>query len=346
MGYVGKKGAWKMRAWCGLVSARRTSHVVGGVIVQYQRSKRIMTISPAGEMDIAAIPGAQGITDEQFVLDAVLSAYHGWVERHRRDDEQWGRVIETLRARAKEKGDVEKDQRCPGTVGVEVVKAATRSESQQADQAQGGRRCEIDEGLRWKLRSLGEWNMGGELLDMHAEIWADVCPICRIRRGESRSHDWRSCPEGAADVAAVREVREGMEDALAKAEVSVPSLAIVGSCPSCDMSKRMCWMAAHKPPAVALFTQCRFRTVVTEGVAAMMAIGPAMVRDWEEREGGVMDDGDRYGYHAVFKMWKTFAWLGAIDIRDMSTKKFQSKYAQRIGDWRASEGEYIEIIDE
>ena len=66
-----------------------------------------------------------------------------------------------------------------------------------------------------------------------------------------------------------------------------------------------------------------------------------MVRDWEAREGGVMDDGERYGYHALYKMWKTFAWLGAIDIKDMSTKKFQIKYKQRIRDW--DEGWLVEL---
>lgn len=90
-----------MSVWCVLVSAGRTSHGVGGVIVQRKRSKRIMTVLPPGEMDIGAIPGTRGITDEQLVLDAALSTYHGWAERHRRDEEQWGRVIETLRARVK-----------------------------------------------------------------------------------------------------------------------------------------------------------------------------------------------------------------------------------------------------
>ena len=79
-----------------------------------------------------------------------------------------------------------------------------------------------------------------------------------------------------------------MAEALAKTEVSESSLAIAGSC---HMPRRMCWMALEHAPAGPLFEQCRFRTVVTASAPAMLAIGPAMVRDWEAREGGVMDDG-------------------------------------------------------
>jgi hypothetical protein len=62
-----------------------------------------------------------------------------------------------------------------------------------------------------------------------------------------------------------------------------------------------------------------------------------MVPNWEVREGGVVSDGDRYRYHAVPKTRKTFAWLGAIDIRDMSMKEFQIRYP-RIRDWSAGVG--------
>ena len=75
-------------------------------------------------------------------------------------------------------------------------------------------------------------------------------------------------------------VHKGIAEALAKTEVSKSSLAIAGLC---HMPRRMCWMALEYAPAGLLFEQCRFRTVVT-------ASAPAMVRDWEAREGRVMDN--------------------------------------------------------
>ena len=154
-----------------------------------------------------------------------------------------------LRARVNEEAQADKGRQGSEEVNVEVAKVVAESERQRVVQGPDHDRGEMDEDLRWKLRSIGECKMDDKFLNAHAQIWVGVCPICRIRREEGRSHDWRACPENPEDVAAVQAVHKGMAEALAKTEVSESSLAIAGSCPSCHMPRRMCWMALEHAPA-------------------------------------------------------------------------------------------------
>ena len=167
----------------------------------------VMSTSPTEGMGIGDTSGGStDVMDAQSELNVMLGAYQRWTEGQRRQDGQWRRVIEMLRARVNEEAQADKGRQGSEEVNVEVAKVAADSERQRVVQGPDHDRGEMDEDLRWKLRSIGEYKIDDKFLNTHAQIWMGVCPICRIRREEGRSHDWRACPENPEDVAAVQAV--------------------------------------------------------------------------------------------------------------------------------------------
>ena len=316
---------------------------------QARASESANAVASMQERDFRSASGVEDVKDAQLLLGLASERYRQLLEEHRPEEERLERLIARLSAIVE--GPVARPEHVNTAVGENIVelkqqkqgeeqqdeeqgKEQPKVEEQQVIQSPEKLRVEITEDMRKKLRSLGEFDMNDKLLNTHAETWAGICPICRIRRGERREHSWWSCPEGSDDVAAMQKVHDGMSRALRSSQVGKGSVPIKGSCPDCQLPRNMCWMAVvqNVPTGTIFKQQCRFRGVVSTSEAAMLAIEP-IVQRWEEIEGGVMDNGIRYGYYAIYKLWKSFAWLGVVNIKSMSMKKFQVKCSQRIQDW-------------
>lgn len=84
---------------------------------------------------------------------------------------------------------------------------------------------------------------------------------------------------------------------------------------------------------------CAYLAVVTESVAAILGIGPRLVKEWEQREGGprgvqVSGGGGslhrRYGRTGMQQVWQTFGWVGFWDIREVKVDDLRDAYAKRL----------------
>ena len=187
--------------------------------------------------------------------------------------------------------------------------------------------------LQHKQALLEGWVLAEEVWQLQAETWARKCGICRIREGRRVKHDWRGCPAYPQDREMVeqahREVEQGM--------LSVDEEEVLeGRCGGCDMSRTSCWLEVRQR---ADMKGCKYHGVVTESVAAILAIGPDMVRQWEEREGrrrgaGANEvrrfAGQRFGGMAVGRVWRTFGWVGIWDIRGAKVDEVRSGYQRRL----------------
>ena len=162
----------------------------------------------------------------------------------------------------------------------QVEEQASRPENETLEvggqaRSHGGESEEVvaDVMLQHKERILDEVPTTDDVWYWQAELWAKRCKICRIREGVGRRHDWRVCPKYPGDCDVVRKVH--ME-----VKIGTGMLENVGQmngyCKGCNLMKQGCWMQLKDS---AHHTGCRYKGVVTETVAAILANGLAMVRE-------------------------------------------------------------------
>lgn len=205
----------------------------------------------------------------------------------------------------------------------------------------GGEASEVvaDVLLQHKERILDEIATTDAIWDLQAELWAKKCKICRIRTGRGRIHDWRDCERFPEDREAVRKTHEDVGRGMSGVENAGQMGG--GFCGGCKNSKQRCWMRFREPGVKS--GKCKYSTVVTETVAAILAIGPRMVREWEEREGErdskrrgeMVEAGEgrvpqRFGCRAVRRVWQTFGWVGVWDIRGAKVNGLKEGWVERM----------------
>ena len=203
--------------------------------------------------------------------------------------------------------------------------------------------------LQHKQGLLDEWVAAEDVWELQAETWARKCVICRIREGRRVKHDWRECPSYPED-------RERVEKAHQEVEKGILSVdgaeELEGRCGECLQSKTRCWLQIKSGVDKK---GCKQRGVVTESVSGILAIGPDMVREWEEREGrrkgagveGVAAfAGLRYGAIAACRAWRTFGWAGIWDIREAKVDRVREAYHGRLQALRQQSEEPVEPVSQ
>ncbi len=268
---------------------------------------------------------------ERRVLEAVQSLnglflqYRQCVRDHKMEKEKFQGLFdvwveETMKA-AEEQG-IDSDEQQPILV-VEERKEETVDDKEVVS----------DVVLQHKQGLLEEWGLAEEVWQLQAETWAEGCTICRIRGGKQVSHDWRDCGAYAEDRDKVEEAHKEVEKGILSGS-SVEEM--YGGCEGCEGRRTDCWLQIKDG---AEQTGCKYGGVVTESVAGILAIGPKMVRQWEEREGGRQGAGVegvegfagvRFGGLAVCRVWRAFGWAGIWDIREAKVGEVRQQYQGRL----------------
>ena len=207
------------------------------------------------------------------------------------------------------------------------------SEGKDGVEGVDGRDVESDIVLQHKQALLEEWELAEEVWQSQADMCAGKCTICRIRSGRHVAHDWRDCEGFSNDREAVEEAHKQVERGMLSGH-SVEKL--LGRCGECQAPRTECWLQIREGVEQPV---CKYRGVVTEAVAGILAIGPDMVGEWEGREGrrrgaGVSDiegfTGQRFGGVAVCRVWRAFGWVGVWDIREHKVDEVRERYLGRM----------------
>lgn len=257
----------------------------------------------------------------------IMKEYDRWAKEQNEAKERWRqRIVASVEQMMKQ---------------AEEGRWLTEHEAEQVDREQtaveevAGERLAVAEDviLQHKQSLLDEWETAEDVWAMQAETWAGKCTICRIRKGARVKHDWRECPVHGGDVARVELAHTEVE----KGVLSIESGAhLEGQCPECQRLRNECWMQVRHPTSADC---CRYAGVVTESVAAIMAIGPEMVEAWQSREGRRRGAGVtgvetftqlRFGALDVGRLWRTFGWVGMWDIRRAQVDNVCAKWEERL----------------
>lgn len=213
-----------------------------------------------------------------------------------------------------------------------------------------------DADLEQKERILDEC-LDDDIWTMQADTWIRICGICRVREGIWRGHDWRDCTMYTEGRELVRETHREiakMFPALGRMRYQL-CLAPEGVCPGCGEMMRKCWTSVTSVGGELQHRTagCKFSGVIMESVAVILAMGPWFVAKWEERwsHGGFYEE--RFGCLAVARVWRTFGWLGAMEIRQMGAEELVPRCRERLQGltgkdrvgWRGTKGRVFPAID-
>jgi len=130
---------------------------------------------------------------------------------------------------------------------------------------------------------------------------------------------------------------EGAHKEVEKGTWSVNNVEVSeGTYTECGMWGRDCWLEVKER---AEKKGCRCRRVVTDSVAAILAIGPDIDCKREGREGGRRGAGrseiepfagQQFGSIAICRVWRTFGWVGMSDIREAIVDRVRVRYEGRL----------------
>ena len=239
-------------------------------------------------------------------LDAIFIGYQKFMKAHAEEKQAWQRAFSTWAQATMEKAEEGALQAEGGTA---EVKGQGKEEGRQ-ECAQVGESEDVMSEilLQHKQRIIDEIPTTDEIWQLQAESWAGWCTICRVRDGRRRSHDWRDCDMYPGDRDAVGEAHGEVQTGT----LSMENAANMGGfCGLCTRTRQYCWMQVrHRAGKKG----CRCTAVVTESWATILAIGPQMVREWEEREGKQRGwfgskagpGQQRFGCRAIRRGWQVF----------------------------------------
>ena len=245
-------------------------------------------------------------------LETISDGYREWLKTHSKERRDWQLAFEVwaeMTMRGVEEQVAQPPEEEAGADSQEYNKErkgqgekeeehATRVGNEPKENVSEAEEVISDVMLQHKQALLDEWQAADEVWELQANVWAGACVICRIRGGHRMEHDWRDCTSYPEDRGLVHTAHGDVEIGLSLAE-GVEE--VEGSCVLCWQPITDCWMQVKRE---ATRQQCEYYGVIPEVVAGVLAIGPEMVGEWEDREGrrrgagveGVSDSaGQRFG---------------------------------------------------
>lgn len=306
---------------------------------QYGQGRRAGERAPSLQIQVKMVDStAPAMKEKEEVTENVYDIMKGfdrWAREQKEVKERWRqRIAASVEEMMKQ---------------AEEGKWLTEEEAEKSEPEQwivkqvAGERVDVVEVviLQHKQALLGEWESAVDVWAMQAETWAGKCAICRIRKGSRIKHDWRECPTYEDECAKVEVAHAEMEGGV----LSIDSLArFEGRCPGCTNARDSCWLQIRH---TADKSCCRFAGVVTESAAAIMALGPEMVEEWERREGRRRGAGttgiekftqQRFGGLDVGSLWRTFGWVGVWDIDEARVDNVCAAWERRLRSLTKKEG--------
>lgn len=306
------------------------------------KASGIEEVRPEMDQDEPA-PENPNIGDAHAGFVEMTEGYQAWRAKKEEEERDWGQRMAEKVQEVTQQAEVRMWQvvRLQSEVETKVEEQAAKvvvEKEAEEEKCKEEEEVVLDVMLQHKQRILDEWQCPDEIWVMQAETWAGKCGICRVREGRRIRHGWRDCPAHPQDRLAVREAYTEVIVALEADGATHREGMFLAVCPGCSAPRWMCWARAKARGSKAV--PCRFRGVAVESVAAILGTEARMVQEWEARrgqgrggsrrssEGG--GEGERYGYGAMGRVWRTFGWLGIWDIRGVGIDELQDGYMERL----------------